>query len=75
MFAFLMQYIHDVASGDNFQPLNDLTPVAFEIGQLVPSSTAASTMLDVLMEKREELSSHGRKRPPTITTVSSRTYL
>ena len=69
MFAFLMQYIHDVASGENFQPLNDLAPVTFELGQLIPSGTAASTMLDVLLEKREELSSHGRKRPPSMATV------
>jgi len=71
MFSFVLQYIHDVASGDNFQPLNDLAPVAFAIGQLIPSSTVASTMLDVLLEKREELSSHGRKRPPSIATVPS----
>lgn len=69
VFAFLMQYIHDIASSDTLTLLNNVVPVVFELTQLVPSSNIASTLLDVLQEKREELSSLGKKRPVSIATV------
>lgn len=69
VFAFLMQYIHDIASGDTLKLLNNIVPVVFDLTQLVPSSNIASTLLDVLQEKREELSSVGKKRPVSIATV------
>lgn len=69
VFAFLMQYIHDIASSESLSLLNNVVPVVFELTQLVPSSNIASTLLDVLQEKREELSSLGKKRPVSIATV------
>lgn len=69
VFAFLMQYIHDIASSESLSLLNNVVPVVFELTQLVPSSNIASTLLDVLQEKREELSSLGKKRPVSIATL------
>jgi nucleolar protein 14 len=75
VFAFLMQYIHDIASGDSLKLLNNIVPVVFDLTQLVPSSNIASTLLDVLQEKREELSSLGKKRPVSIATVKFKMFL
>ena len=69
VFAFLMQYIHDIASSDSLKLLNNIIPVVFDLSQLVSSSSVASTLLDVLQEKREESSSLGKKRPVSIATV------
>lgn len=69
LFTFMMQYIHDVASPDSLKILNDLTPVVFDLSQLVPSTFVASTLLDVLMEKREEISSRSKKRSVSMETV------
>ena len=70
VFAFLMQYIHDVASStEGLAILNDLTPVAFDLAQLIPPSTVSSTLLDILMEKREEISSQSKKRPVSVATL------
>lgn len=69
VFTFLMQYVHDIASSDSIKLLHSITPVIFQLGQLVPSTIVASTLLDILQEKREELSSLGRKRPVSMATV------
>lgn len=68
VFAFLMQYIHDVASGESLKLLNHIVPVVFDLSQLIPSSSVASTLLDVLQEKREELSSR-KKKSVSLATV------
>ena len=70
LFAFLMQYVHDISTGPNLSLLNELAPIAFDLAQTVPSSHAASTLLDVLLEKREEFTGKGKKRPVSIATVS-----
>lgn len=69
VFTFLMQYIHDIASSESLKLLDNVAPVVFDLSQLVPSANVASTLLDVLQEKREELSSLGKKRPVSIATV------
>ena len=69
VFSFVMQYIHDVALSDSLVLLDDLTPVAFDLSQLIPSATVASTILDILMEKREEMSSQNKKKPVSVATV------
>lgn len=70
LFAFLMQYVHDVASsGPNLSLLHDLAPVAYDLAQIVPSSVVASTVLDVLVEKREEFTCQSKKKPVSIATV------
>lgn len=75
VFAFLMQYFHDIASGDSLKLLDSLTPVVFDLSQLVSSTNVSSTLLDVLQEKREELSSLGKKRPVSIATVRINLFL
>jgi len=69
VFTFLMQYIHDLAGTDGgLQLLNDLAPVAFDLAQMIPSNSVASTLLDVLMEKREEFSNL-KKQPVSVATL------
>jgi nucleolar protein 14 len=70
LFTFLMQYVHDISTGPNLSLLNEMAPIAFDLVQIVPSSHAASTLLDVLLEKREEFTGKGKKRPVSIATVS-----
>ena len=69
LFTFVMQYIHDLSTDYNLSLLNDLAPVAFDLAQIVPSNSVAGTLLDVLLEKREEFAIKGRKRPISIATV------
>jgi len=70
VFAFLMQYIHDLSgTGSSLQLLNDLAPVAYDLAQIIPSSNVASTMLDVLLEKREELPNLKKQQPVSVATL------
>ena len=69
LFAFLMQYMHDVSSGPNLSLLHDLAPVAYDLAQIVPSSVVASTLLDVLVEKREEFTCKSKRKPISVATV------
>jgi len=70
VFTFLMQYIHDLSgAGSSLQLLNDLAPVAFDLAQIIPSSSVASTMLDVLLEKREELPNLKKQQPVSVATL------
>ena len=69
LFAFLMQYVHDLSSEEGrLHLLNDVVPVAFDVAQLVPPTSISSTLLDVLLEKREELSNL-KKKPVSIASV------
>lgn len=70
VFTFLMQYINDVVSSiDGLPLLNYLTPVVFDLSQLISSDSVSSIVLDVLMEKREELSRQNKKSPVPLSTV------
>lgn len=68
-FAYLLQYIHDIALSDNLALLNDLAPIVFNLSQIVPANQVASIMLDVLLEKREELSAARKKSAISFATV------
>lgn len=74
IFAYLLQYVHDTALSDNLTLLNDLTPVVFNLSQVVPATQVATIMLDVLLEKREELSAAKKKRAVSLATVPFKFY-
>lgn len=70
VFPFLMQYIHNISeTGSNLQLLNDFAPVVFDLAQIIPSSNVSSTILDVLLEKREELPNLKKQQPVSVATV------
>lgn len=70
IFAYMLQYIHDTALGNHLSLLNDLAPVVFDLSQIVPANQVASIMLDVLLEKREELSAAKKKSAISLATVT-----
>ena len=53
------------------QQLDELAPVMFDVAQLVPSSSVATTLLDVLHDKRNEFVNDGKKKTPaSVATVT-----